>query len=1181
MKDLNGVCKFLNEIDQQGLVQLGVALGLNYPKITRMKVLPEDMVASWLRREDDVLTTSGEPTWENLVNTLESKGQMGIAKSIRQKMGIDQIDLVQNGRNENSNFIKYLLSFSILILALMAMPIIYYHFPTILYYLNLYHSKTLPYPFENFVGREEDLKQVVQLLDFQNDPVVSADTRIVSLIGSPGFGKSTLAIHVGHEMVKQGVNVHYVDVSDFPDGQSVKQILAEKVIESSHIFSKSINFNRLLRWAREHYQNSLLMLDNCDKVLHDQREEFQIALQRLVESSRQVKILVTSRREVVVDPYSKTYSVHELTSKASQQLLEYREHTGIKLTLEQKMQIANLTGNIPLALHIMKSLLDRVGSPSSSQLISELEKEPIETLSPKDFQSERQIKATLDLSFRYLDQQWRVVACQLTLFPGSFAEDAAVFVFSNGSKSDDHRKGIRESLQYLVRHSLLSHDQRKNRYQYHQLIMKYLVHIQREMQSGSQTQYCPFYYVYYANLLITAYAEFRKKFELSIAIVNSDRHNFHHILNGLKTMQMPATAKEFLDTAIAVSSSVSIGLLDVQFQDNDTYMALENALIQFDWIVDNDMYYERSQTVFRYYVLIMKLVSNYEKIQHGVEAGFHILGQRIERIESKQKLMLSEDYINFFEQVCSYYSQLGFELETKFCELRMFMKTNAHMLTCLKSCYIRLFIQTKADLSTCLKREHCTFDKVGLSYYKLGEYHIAAGLLELALKTDPEMNTMDKAHVLLYLIKSYSNLKDHELVLQTTNKLHKLHDSIMNITASEYFWHTNTVANLLIVYEEQGFVSEARALFQNILGYVNEGWKIQGSDLQNVSQVLTFRNVYNMLQEFFNNEDYEKVIKIATHVIDTTNNVEAAQPGVLSNKLKLQLIIGKAKFHAKNYSDGLEDIERVLETILSLPNEMFDAEDKVNACWELFPRIVYAEACYNLKTTAFQALIHINVLFFRYSVFFFFDPTLHRVTISAPIIINYLQELSTSFDTELACTTAEFNGFHYIFQTDIYVMWQRMMDLSKSTMLIIFRTLLYLCVLLLQLMILISKYVNKFCILDILICWMRLIILYSMYPYKRDCYLFTVFITEISVTGLVIVALVCVLCQTLLALVIAPRKSGTHLLTLPSVIVETLCMARDPRFKYGNFCHTQLFHLIVMIIYVEVILHFIQTLLSV
>ena len=58
-----------------------------------------------------------------------------------------------------------------------------------MYAFNLYHSKTLPYISENFVGREVDMKEVTQLINFK-----SGNIRIVDIIGPPGFGKSTLAI---------------------------------------------------------------------------------------------------------------------------------------------------------------------------------------------------------------------------------------------------------------------------------------------------------------------------------------------------------------------------------------------------------------------------------------------------------------------------------------------------------------------------------------------------------------------------------------------------------------------------------------------------------------------------------------------------------------------------------------------------------------------------------------------------------------------------------------------------------------------------------------------------------------------------------------------------------------------------------------------------------------------------
>ena len=302
-----------------------------------------------------------------------------------------------------------------------------------------------------------------------------------------------------------------------------------------------------------------------------------------------------------------------------------------------------------------------------------------------------------------------------------------------------------------------------------------------------------------------------------------------------------------------------------------------------------------------------------------------------------------------------------------------------------------------------------------------------------------------------------------------------------------------------------------------------------------------------MLQELYNNKDYKRVTKTAQIVINAMNKVETTQPKVLPKKLKLQLLVGKAKFHAGNYSDGLEDIEYVLETILGLPAEMFDEEDKMNACWELFPRIVYAEACYNIKATTFQAII-------SHTVLFFFGPRIHLLTTSAS---NFLQDLSKSHvelshATELVCTTAEFNRFHYISHTDFYTIWQRMMYVSKSTILMIPRALLHLCVLQLQLLI---NFTNKFCIiLEILASWNLLMMFYNFYRLTQDHYLFTLFIADVFAICYVILASLRILCLTLLKLVIAPRRSGTLLLSLLSNIQHILCKAEDPRFMYGILC---------------------------
>ena len=65
---------------------MGGALGLTYDILEKMKALPDDMVAAWLRREDYVITSSGEPTWRTLVKALRRVGQEGIAREIIEKV---------------------------------------------------------------------------------------------------------------------------------------------------------------------------------------------------------------------------------------------------------------------------------------------------------------------------------------------------------------------------------------------------------------------------------------------------------------------------------------------------------------------------------------------------------------------------------------------------------------------------------------------------------------------------------------------------------------------------------------------------------------------------------------------------------------------------------------------------------------------------------------------------------------------------------------------------------------------------------------------------------------------------------------------------------------------------------------------------------------------------------------
>ena len=84
MDDHYKIITFLRDLNNNQLITLGGQLGLHHPSLTRMQDLPGDMAAAWLREEDNVLLTSGTPSWTSLIVSLETVGQRGIAYKIKQ-----------------------------------------------------------------------------------------------------------------------------------------------------------------------------------------------------------------------------------------------------------------------------------------------------------------------------------------------------------------------------------------------------------------------------------------------------------------------------------------------------------------------------------------------------------------------------------------------------------------------------------------------------------------------------------------------------------------------------------------------------------------------------------------------------------------------------------------------------------------------------------------------------------------------------------------------------------------------------------------------------------------------------------------------------------------------------------------------------------------------------------------
>ena len=316
-----------------------------------------------------------------------------------------------------------------------------------------------PSPNRHFVGRTQNVSTILELLDFSSN----ASTDIVNIVGPPGIGKSALAIYVGNEVIAREESVYYINMAEFPNEQ-LKQVLAAKIFSLWNRESNltRISFDRLRHWANSLWFNTVIILDNCDDCIQNQLEAFHDAIKELLAFSHGKIKIITSSREILMhlDKYA-TFKVQPLDKESAISLLESKVPHLLNLT--EKKSIANLTGEVPLALQIIGALLNAgINPPTPVEVIASLKKHPISTLSPSNIQRSMTLNGSILLSYDYLDKTTQRIGRYLSLFPGSFDKATALGVLAETSTKRSNNY-LLEPLQTLVVRSLLDIDSNSDR----------------------------------------------------------------------------------------------------------------------------------------------------------------------------------------------------------------------------------------------------------------------------------------------------------------------------------------------------------------------------------------------------------------------------------------------------------------------------------------------------------------------------------------------------------------------------------------------------------------------------------------------------------------------------------------------------------------------------------------------
>src|SRR6266498_1286400 len=305
----------------------------------------------------------------------------------------------------------------------------------------------LPSQLSSFIGREKEQTEIMNLI---------AKHRLVTLVGTGGIGKTSLALQVGHKLLNEYPNgIWFIALDSLSDPNLVPQTIAAvfEIRESNDRSSIEILTNRLCG------KTALLILDNCEHVVDACA---QLAT-TLLSNCPMLKILATSR-EVLNVTGEATYqtpslSIPEQDEASLQKLTEYESirlfteraalaFPSFTLTKENAQAVIDIcckVDGIPLAIELAAA---RVNILQVAEILNQLQGSFALLSTDNRTASSRQqtLQASMDWSWGLLNEAEQTFMRQLSVFAGGWTLESAEAV------CDSH---VLSLTQALVKKSLI------------------------------------------------------------------------------------------------------------------------------------------------------------------------------------------------------------------------------------------------------------------------------------------------------------------------------------------------------------------------------------------------------------------------------------------------------------------------------------------------------------------------------------------------------------------------------------------------------------------------------------------------------------------------------------------------------------------------------------------------------
>lgn len=350
------------------------------------------------------------------------------------------------------------------------------------------------------MGRKGQCATVMEKLN------ASDSCRIVSITGPPGFGKSAVAIQVGHELIAQGkTNVYYISLRNLTSMNGMMNSLLgalQIVAGGGRLIQQA---KHCLRTLTKH---SVIILDNAEDMLLPQvKEEFCHFIETVAETAPHVKVLITSRQSITF------FTVEMFELRLDSLCPDHAKELLLKLesrvSEEHAERLASHCGGVPLVLRTTAALLAK--GVDAGALINEFQMSPVSTLKSFSLNSlshNHQLFNCLGICFSRLEPDQQVALISLAVFPMSFTVSDAQFLLRDLSA---YKLGM--LLQNLVDNSMLQFDYLLKQYYVHNIIQSFCIdraHQESDLYSPYQSAQ-KLFNIHYLGMLKELYALFLSK----------------------------------------------------------------------------------------------------------------------------------------------------------------------------------------------------------------------------------------------------------------------------------------------------------------------------------------------------------------------------------------------------------------------------------------------------------------------------------------------------------------------------------------------------------------------------------------------------------------------------------------------------------------------------------------------